>query len=97
MACGGRDLEGDEDLRRPHAFRRLAGEGDEADLIRVTVVTGSSPDKDFEEGVPVAEEVESDALQGPELPPWMFGEYPEGALPAGIGKDGDDERRRRGR
>lgn len=39
---------GGEGLQRPHAFHRIADEGDEADVITPMVLACSSPDSDFE-------------------------------------------------
>lgn len=75
-----RGTEGNDDLQPPHASQRIAGEENEPGLIRVMVVKGSSPDKDFEVEVSVSEEEASYALQGPGLPPCMLNEYQASGL-----------------
>lgn len=57
---------------------------DEADLIRVMVVAGPSPDKDLEGEVSDAEERKSYIPQGLELQQCMLREYPEDKLRLGM-------------
>lgn len=53
---------GGEHLQRPHAYQRIADEDNDLDLTKIMVLKRTSPDKDFEIYVPVAEEKESYAL-----------------------------------
>lgn len=69
-----RDPEGDEDLQRPHAFQKNAGEDDQTYFIRVMLVAGFPTIKYFGSEVSGAEKQVPYARQGPELQQWMLHE-----------------------